>query len=110
MAQRGDNVRRYPRLRTRCRVLVRDRYGVWQAETEDLGPRGCRIVTPRPQTVGTLVGLTVEFWAVRDRPSRAGISFAGSASRPGAPGPAAWFAVLAAAERAVEAIGTASPL
>jgi hypothetical protein len=124
MAPRADNVRRFPRLRARCTVLVRDRYGVWQAETEDVGPRGCRIVTPRSQTVGTLVGLTVEsaavpdrlevtgqiVWAVRDRPSRAGISFTGAASRPGAPGPAAWFAVLAAAERAVEAIETASPL
>jgi hypothetical protein len=108
----GENTRRYPRLRSRCRVLVRDRYGVWEAETEDLGPRGCRIVTPRPQTVGTLVGLTVEsdmlpeklevtgqvVWAARGRPARAGISFAGSASRPGAPGPAAWFAALAIGE------------
>jgi hypothetical protein len=122
LAERGtENTRRYPRLRARCRVLVRDRYGTWEAETEDLGPRGCRIVTPRPQTVGTLVGLTVAsdalpeklevtgqvVWTTgRDRPARAGISFAGSASVAGAPGPAAWFAALAAAESAVETVGT----
>ncbi len=113
MTERGEDTRKYPRLRARCRVLVRDRYGVWEAETEDLGPRGCRIVTTRPQTVGTLVGLTVEshvlpdklevtgqvVWTVRERPARAGISFAGSASVPGAPGPAAWFKALEAAER-----------
>lgn len=111
-----EDTRRYPRLRARCRVLVRDRYGVWEALTEDLGPRGCRIVTPRPQTVGALVGLVVEsdalpdklevtgqvVWAVRDQPSRAGISFAGAASGPGAQNPAAWFAALAAADRAAQ--------
>lgn len=111
--------RRFPRLRARCRVRISDPYGVWDAETEDVGPRGCRIVTRRPQTVGALVGLTVEsdslreklevtgqvVWAVRDRTSRAGISFAGSASRPGATGPGAWFAALALAAGAVEAVG-----
>lgn len=113
----SENNRRFPRLRARCRVLVRDRYGAWEAETEDLGPRGCRIVTPRPQSVGALVRLTVEsdalparlevtgqvVWAVRDRPARAGISFAGAEPTPGAPAPAAWFAALAAAEHAAAA-------
>ncbi len=112
--------RRFPRLRARCRVRIHDRHGgAWDAETEDVGPRGCRIVTERPQTVGALVELTVEsdsvreklevtgqvVWATRDGPSLAGIRFAGSASRPGAPGPGAWFAALAAAAGAVEAVG-----
>jgi hypothetical protein len=119
VAEAREQNRRFPRLRARCRVRVRDRYGVWDAETEDVGPRGCRIVTGRPQTVGALLGLTLEsesvrdalevtgqvVWAVRDGLSRAGISFAGSASRPGAPGPGAWFAALAAASGAVEAVG-----
>jgi hypothetical protein len=97
----------------RCRVRLRDRFGVWDAETEDLGPRGCRIVTQRPQTVGALVGLTLAsehmpevlevtgqiVWTRLERPARAGISFAGGASGPGAPAPAAWFEALAAAER-----------
>jgi hypothetical protein len=119
LAQVREQNRRFPRLRARCRVRVRDRHGEWDAETEDVGPRGCRIVTDRAQTVGALLGLTVEsdslretlevtgqvVWAARDAASRAGISFAGSASRPGAPGPGAWFAALAAAAGAVEAVG-----
>lgn len=120
MADLAAQNRRFPRLRARCRVQVRDGYGAWEAETEDVGPRGCRIVTRRPQIVGALVGLTVEsdsvreklevtgevVWTVRDdRLARAGISFAASASRPGAPGPGAWFAALAAAAGAVESVG-----
>ncbi len=113
MPNGSDESRRFPRLLTRCRVRLRDRFGVWDAETEDLGPRGCRIVSGRPQTVGTLVGLTLAsermpavlevtgqiVWTRLERPARAGISFAGGASGPGAPAPAAWFEALAAAER-----------
>lgn len=124
MAEGREQNRRFPRLRARCRVRVHDRSGAWDAETEDVGPRGCRIVTRRPQMVGALLGLTVEsdsireklevtgqvVWAVPDGLSRAGISFAGSAVRPGAPGPGAWFAALAAAAGAVEAVGGAEAL
>ncbi len=113
MPNGGDESRRSPRLLTRCRVRIRDRSGVWDGETEDLGPRGCRIVTPRPQTVGALVGLTLAservaevlevtgqiVWTRLERPPRAGVSFAGGTSTPGAVAPAAWFEALAAAER-----------
>lgn len=113
MSNGGEESRRFPRLLTRCRVRLRDRFGVWEAETEDLGPRGCRIVSGRPQTVGALVGLTLAsehmpavlevtgqiVWTRLERPARAGISFAGGASSPGAPAPATWFEALAAAER-----------
>lgn len=78
-----------------------------------MGPRGCRIVGDRSHPVGALVRLTVEsdrvatplevagqvVWTRAERPSRAGIWFAGAPSAPGAPPPAAWFAALAAAER-----------
>jgi hypothetical protein len=108
-----EESRRFPRLLTRCRVRIRDRFGVWDAETEDVGPRGCRIVTSRPQTVGALVSLTLEcehvpevlevagqvVWTRAQRPARAGISFAGSASAPAALAPSAWFEIVAAAER-----------
>jgi len=118
----GEESRRYPRLLARCRVHLRDRFGMWEAETEDVGPRGCRIVTLRPQTVGTLVRLTVEsdwitspldvagqvVWTRADRPSRAGIRFAGGASAPGALAPAAWFDALAASLPAAEAVRLAS--
>jgi hypothetical protein len=109
----GEESRRFPRLLTRCRVRIRDRFGIWEAETEDLGPRGCRIVTARPQTLGALLSLTLEsehvaealevagqvVWTRAERPARAGISFAGSASAPGALAPPDWFEIVAAAER-----------
>ncbi len=110
MASRGEESRRFPRVVTRCRVRLRDRFGVWDAETEDVGPRGCRIVTRRPQTVGALVSLTLEsdrvaevldvagqiVWSRTERSARAGVSFAGGAA-PGALAPGAWFESLTAA-------------
>ncbi len=109
---RDDDLRRFPRIASRCRVEIRDRYGVWSAETEDVGPRGCRIVAARAQTVGTLLRLTLSselvpaplevagqvVWACRNGTARAGISFAGAAGSPGATGPSAWFESLLAAE------------
>lgn len=108
----GEESRRFPRLLARCQVRIRDRFGVWDAETEDVGPRGCRIVTARPQTVGTLVSLRLEsermpeplqvtgqiVWTRAERPIRAGVSFAGGTSRPDEITPAAWFDGILAAE------------
>ncbi|HEY6002016.1 MAG TPA: PilZ domain-containing protein [Anaeromyxobacter sp.] len=113
MPNGGEESRRFPRLLARCRVRIRDRFGVWDAETEDVGPRGCRIVTARPQTVGALVSLTLEsdrvpealevagqiVWARAERPARAGISYAGSPYSPAAVAPSAWFEIIVAAER-----------
>lgn len=76
-----------------------------------MGPRGCRIVTARPLTVGALVALTLEservpeplevagqiVWARAERPARAGVSFAG---RPGALAPSDWFDAVVAAQAA----------
>ncbi|HEY6101190.1 MAG TPA: PilZ domain-containing protein [Anaeromyxobacter sp.] len=123
MSNGGDEYRRFPRVLTRCRVRIRDRFGVWDAETEDVGPRGCRIVTLRPQTVGALVSLTLEservpeplevtgqiVWARADRPARAGISFAGGTSSPGAIAPGPWFETILAAERAAHPSGLPGP-
>lgn len=110
MSRGFAELRRFPRLPSRCRAYVRDRYGVWDAETEDVSQRGCRIVTPRPQTVGRLVRLTLSsdrlgeplvvtgqvVWVSPGRPARAGISFTGSPTD--APGPGPWMKSLAAAE------------
>jgi hypothetical protein len=103
-----DDSRRFPRLAARCRVRLVDRFGAWDVETEDVGPRGCRIATARPQTVGALVRLTLWSDAVAAaldvtgqvvwaRAGRAGISFAGRALAPGAIPPSDWFQRLAAA-------------
>ena len=104
-----SELRRFARLPSRCRVWVRDRYGVWDAWTEDLSPRGCRIVTARRHSVGTLVRLTLvadrlcepllvsgQIAWVQDAPSpRAGISFTGSPSD--VPGAGPWVRSLEAA-------------
>lgn len=111
--------RRFARLPSRCRVFVRDRYGIWDGFTEDVSPRGCRIVTPRRQSVGTLVRLTVVaerlveplivsgqiVWVQEGPPARAGVSFTGSPSD--APGAGAWVRSLEAASSGRE--GEASP-
>jgi hypothetical protein len=101
-------LRRFARLPSRCRVLVRDRYGSWDALTEDVSPRGCRIVAPRRQTIGTLVRLTLVadrllepllvsgqvVWVKDGPPPQAGISFMGSPSD--GPGAGAWVRTLEA--------------
>ncbi len=106
----ASDLRRFARLPSRCRVWIRDRYGVWDAFTEDISARGCRIVTPRPLAVGALVRLTLTderldaplivsgqvVWAAGDRPVRAGISFTGSPQ--GVPGAGPWVQSLEAAE------------
>ena len=116
------DLRRFARLPSRCRVWVRDRYGVWDAFTEDLSPRGCRIVTPRPLAVGTLVRLILTddrlepplivsgqvVWSEGERPERAGISFTGSPQ--GVPGPAPWVQSLEAAERGLRTPAPEVPL
>ena len=110
MSDRVAELRRLARLPSRCRVTVRDRYGFWDAWTEDVSARGCRIVTPRPLSRGTLVSLELTsnrireplivtgqiVWADSARPARAGISFAGSPS--GVPGAAPWIEALSASE------------
>lgn len=113
----STELRRFARLPSRCRVWVRDRYGVWDAWTEDLSPRGCRIVTSRRHSVGTLVRLTLVadqlgeplivsgqiVWVQDGAPPRAGISFTGSPSD--VPGAGPWVRSLeaVAAGRAADA-------
>jgi hypothetical protein len=120
---RGRELRRFPRLRSRCRVLVHDRFGASSAETEDVGPRGCRIVTARPQRVGAVVRLTIEsdtldepleiagqvVWVRDGVPAQAGIAYAGTGTRPGAVASGAWFGSLAAAMAASRRPGARPP-
>lgn len=107
-------LRRSPRLPARCRAWMQDRFGLSRAETEDVGPRGCRVVTQRAPAVGALVRLTLGsdrvqgplavtgqvVWVRPGPDARAGISFAGSAAD-------AWFRALQAAEEARGAGGIA---
>lgn len=111
MADRHEDLRRAARLPSRCRVEVRDRFACWSAETADIGPRGCRLDTPRAANVGQLLRLSVEsehlserlhvlgqvVWSTA-RPLRAGLSFAGVTAAGLAP--RAWVERLFAVELA----------
>jgi hypothetical protein len=86
----------------RCRVEVRDRFSAWTASTEDLGPLGCQLVTPRLASPGRelklkihcdAIGQTIEtsgkvVWSRSETPSRLGIQFPAELTAP------AWFEVL----------------
>lgn len=83
------NPRRAPRVPHRCTVEIRDRFAAWRAETEDLGPRGCQLVTPRLAAPGRelqleircdTIGRTIKatgkvVWTRAQEPSRLGIEF-----------------------------------
>jgi hypothetical protein len=96
------NPRRAPRLAHHCRVEVRDRFSTWSASTEDLGPLGCQLVTPRIAAPGRelrlrihcdAIGQTIEtsgrvIWAHAQSPSRLGIQFPAQRASP------TWFDLL----------------
>jgi hypothetical protein len=86
-------------------VEIDDRFGAWSAVTEDVGVRGCRIVSSRAPRLGALVQLTLRSerlvaplrmagQAVWARDGRIGISFVGPLS--GTVSPATWIRELAA--------------
>jgi len=110
------NPRRAPRVPLRCAVEIRHRLTVWNGETEDLGPGGCQIVTPRVIDPGTVVRLAIRcepisrtilaagqvVWTRANPPVRLGIAFA-----PGVT-PAEWFtALVRSSPAAVRAVRTA---
>jgi len=54
-----ENPRRHPRVPVRLRVKVVQRGEDFQAETEDMGPGGCLLVSPRPLGVGLPLRLAI---------------------------------------------------
>jgi hypothetical protein len=108
------NPRRSPRLPARCRVTVAHGGAGWVAETEDVGPRGCQIVSPRPLEVGGAARLIIESdrvvapltvtgrvaWSTGIGRQRAGVAFA---ERPGGVDPTVWFKKLLVSQPALEA-------
>jgi hypothetical protein len=103
------NPRRTPRAPHRCAVEIRDRFAAWKGETEDLGPRGCQLVTPRLAAPGRelhlqircdAIGRTIKatgkvVWARAQEPSRLGIEFEQGRTERG------WFEVLMQRDAAV---------
>ena len=85
-----SNPRRAPRVPARLRVEVLHRGLDFQAETEDVGPKGCLVVSPRPLDPGAWVRLMLEAdplpeklrvtgrvaWAIQPARARAGVAFA----------------------------------
>jgi PilZ domain-containing protein len=57
--QAEDELRRTDRLDVCCRVDVRDRFGVWNAVTEDVCDRGCKLVTAKLPRVGSMLEMTI---------------------------------------------------
>ncbi len=99
------NPRRVPRVPLRCTVSIRHRLWTWSGETEDLGPGGCQIVSPRPVDPGRELKLVIRVgaldrpvgasgkvvWSREEAPSRLGVAF-------GRKGDAGWFDALLAAD------------
>jgi hypothetical protein len=106
--------RRSPRVSWRFRVTLAQGGDGWQAETEDLGPRGCLIVTPRPLIAGGSVRLVIEsnqikerldvqgrvVWATGSEPLRAGVAFSEEGQ---SADPEAWFQQLLRTQPAMAA-------
>lgn len=85
-----SNPRRAPRVPIRLRVEVLHRGVDFLAETEDIGPKGCLVASPRPLDPGAWVRLLLESnrlpqklrvtgrvaWASQPERQRAGVAFA----------------------------------
>ena len=91
------NPRRSPRIPARCRASLGYRGATWEGETEDLGPSGCQIISPRPIAEGGKVQLSISSprvpgsleimgrvaWITGTSPHRLGMAFvAGSGGDP----------------------------
>jgi hypothetical protein len=84
------NPRRAPRARVRCRYAAAVEDGTFEGDTEDVGPHGCQLVSPRTVARGSAIQLVLQAagvaeplraagevaWASPQGPWRLGISFA----------------------------------
>jgi hypothetical protein len=112
-----EDPRRVPRLTAHCHVQVRDRFATWDAQTDDLGPRGCQLSTPRAANVGDLVTLTISSplvesalhvvglvcWARPLPDARLGVAFSGT--NLSSLSPERWFERLVASDPAARVRG-----
>lgn len=104
-----EDLRRISRVTVCCRVVARDRHGIWTAVTDDLCERGCQLVTQRMLRPGTTIHLTLSsdlfpeeldvigrtVWAA---PDRLGVIFEGPGDRTGVTPQAFLDSVLANGE------------
>jgi hypothetical protein len=83
------DARRAPRVPVRLAVELRHHRSSWRAETDDVGPRGCQVVTPHALPAGRDLQVAIAFprlartvtaagrvaWSRAESPARLGISF-----------------------------------
>jgi hypothetical protein len=107
------NPRKFPRVQAKFRIVVKHAGAGWSAETFDVGPTGCQIVTPRPMTIGEPARLVIDApgvtpplsvlgkvaWVADQGRIRAGIAYA---ERQLDSDPTEWFRRLMAAQPALE--------
>jgi hypothetical protein len=104
--------RRAPRVPVCCQVTVRSGRATWQAQTVELGPRGCQLVTPRLPAPGSDASLRIRCEALgrtvravgrvvwQQAPARVGIAFSPLRTDLG------WFSALIAVDgSAARAVG-----
>ncbi len=117
-----DELRRIQRVKVCCRVDVRDRFGVWTAVTEDVSPRGCRLVTAKLPRIGSALELRLSsdlFSEVLEMTGhaawvsdlRVGVDFVAGSSRIGRLSPAEWVERLVEQGKVLgpEPVGNAGP-
>ncbi len=110
------NPRRVPRIPLRCTVDIRHRFSTWSGQTEDLGPGGCQIVSPRAVDPGRELKLVIRcdalgrpleesgkvVWTRAEAPARLGVAFKANAD-------AAWFETLLASDPAASRAARSVP-
>jgi hypothetical protein len=111
------NPRRAPRVPVRVAVELRDRQAAIRAESEDLGPRGLQVVSPRALAPGRVVDVRLHcagvgevvhaqarvVWARAAAPARLGLGFPRPAS------PRDWFDMFLRHDRAAAAAAARVP-
>lgn len=110
------NPRRVPRVPLRAAVDIRHRFTRWTGETEDVGPGGCQIVSPRAVEPGREVKLVIRcdalgrpvdtagkvVWTRAEAPVRLGIAFRSGADRE-------WFDALLASDPVASRVARSVP-
>lgn len=102
----------------RLEVTVRHRHSAWTTETDDVGPRGCQLVSGRALPPGSDVALSVSIpalgravtatgrvaWSRPEAPARLGVSFEVPIAQQG------WWEALLAADPCAGGAAVRAPL
>jgi hypothetical protein len=109
MAEYIVNPRRAPRATARCHAAVVARTGAFDAETEDIGARGCQVVSPQHVKRGEAIDLVITSEKVPEPLKAAGKIAWVSPQPPWRVGVAFHEAFVPSAERWFEKLAAATP-